>query len=531
MGPDMGRMRSLWLVALAVVVAIAVPSGVAAADGPPDDPTADTIGWESGTWYNESIDVDASDGLDADERSAVVSRTMARVEYVRGIEFERRPPVRTITRADHRADTSENFENVSREERILDNVIGEALFLVGESTDVVAIQKRHYSGNVQGYYDPGEEAITLVSDNETDPKVDEITLAQELYHALQDQHFDVPSAAESTTEANNARNAVVEGDGNYVDYLYERHCEGAWNGTCLQPARESSGSDDAASPHIGLYQIQYFPYSSGPAFVRHQRRSGGWDAVDALYDDPPASTEQVIHPDRFGTDAPTNVTIDDRSDETWTRLNRTNATDYDAVGEAGWFVSMWYPGYETGGEREVIPRAEHLRINESTGEVDGLAPYAYAHRYSAGWDGDRIRPYVSDAAETNETGYVAKLVWDSPSEASEFLSGYRELLDVRGGQRVVGYEGVYRIPDGAFADAFAVEQNGSTVRIVNAPTIDALESVRAGSVREVPVTGTAERGDLEPMTDDTGVFGPGPGPLVALVVVVFVATGLARRRR
>lgn len=523
-------MRSVWPVALLAVLAIAMASGVAAAETPPDPPD-DTLGWENGTWYNESIGVEPVDGLDGAERSALVARTMARVERIRGIEFERRPPVRVITRAEHRANVSSSYENVSREERILDNVAAESLFLVGESTDVEAIMQRHSGGNVQGYYDPGTQAITIVSENATAPKIDEITLAQELYHSLQDQHFDIPSSGDSTTESHNARNGIVEGDGNYVDYLYERRCHRVWNDTCLRPEPTSSGSSNGTNVHIGLYQIQYFPYSSGPAFVRHRRANGGWPAVDTVYDDPPASTEQVIHPVAYGEDEPTTVTIDDRSNDTWNRLNRPNQTDYDAFGEAGWFVAMWYPAYQTDGDQAVIPRSAHLRYNESTGGIDELAPYAYDHRYTAGWDGDRMVPYVTDdSAETNETGYVAKLVWDSPSEAREFLTGYRHLLDVRGGQRVVGYERVYRIPDGAFADAFAIERHGSTVRIVNAPRIDALDAVHAGSVQTVPVNGTAERGDLEPITDESWAGGPGPGPMVAIVAVVVAMVILAWRQ-
>jgi len=34
-----------------------------ATDDPPADPDEDVIGWEDGVWYDESIDVNQSDGL------------------------------------------------------------------------------------------------------------------------------------------------------------------------------------------------------------------------------------------------------------------------------------------------------------------------------------------------------------------------------------------------------------------------------------------------------------------------------------
>ncbi|MFW6436156.1 MAG: Hvo_1808 family surface protein [Halococcoides sp.] len=537
----MHRLAAIALVAGALVLA----SGAVAAA--PADPETDTIGWEAGVWYNESIAVDPADGLNASEREAVVSRAMARVERVRGIEFEHRPPVRVIGREEHTESVAEEYANVSAGERHLDNVVAESLFLVGESTDATDVLQRHSSGSVQGYYDSGNASITIVSENETAPRIDEITLAQELYHAYQDERFDVPGNR-STTEGSNARNSIIEGDGNFVDYRYEQRCRADWD--CLRETGSDGsgggdggnggdggdggeggeGEEDGEEPHVGLFQIQYMPYSSGPAFVRHVYRTEGWDAVDAIYESPPESTEQVIHPEAYGNDEPQAVTVADRSDDDWDRLNRSDRPDDDTLGEAGWFVALWYPAQESGGERAVIPHNDHFRINDSTGEIDELAPYAYDHRYTAGWDGDRIVPYLNDEAGANETGYVAKLVWDSPEEATEFLAGYRQLLAVNGGQRVVGYDGVYRIAEGPFADAFAVDRDGATVRIVNAPSIDALEGVHADSVREVAVNGTAERGDLQTITEESSGAGPGPGPGLAAIVVAGAILAIARWR-
>ncbi|QLH75768.1 hypothetical protein HZS55_02290 [Halosimplex rubrum] len=55
----------------------------AMAENPPD-PETDRLGWEGGYWYNETIDVNQTDGLSESERSALVARTMARVERVDG---------------------------------------------------------------------------------------------------------------------------------------------------------------------------------------------------------------------------------------------------------------------------------------------------------------------------------------------------------------------------------------------------------------------------------------------------------------
>ena len=53
-----------------------------------------------------------------------------------------------------------------------------------------------------------------------------------------------------------------------------------------------------------------FPYTSGLDLVRSIRTAGGWPAVASLYADPPASTEQVLHSEKYAShEAPIAVTF------------------------------------------------------------------------------------------------------------------------------------------------------------------------------------------------------------------------------
>ncbi|QCJ45685.1 Hvo_1808 family surface protein [Haloprofundus sp. MHR1] len=450
-------------------------SGNAMAQSPPD-PDSDRLGWEGGYWYNETLSVDQSDGLNESELDTVVNRSMARVERIRGLEFEQSVPVEVISRAEFRNQSAGGGANYPPQRRAFDNAKFEALFMINESTDSIAVQNSNTGASVGGYYSPAEKRIVIVSENTTSPKLNEVTLSQELFHALQDQQFDLTRYNQSTQERHNAVDGLVEGDGNYVDWLYEQRCDGEWD--CLEDSARGGGGDGLAN--YGPYLIQYQPYSDGPAFVRQLRERGGWEAVNAAYENPPASTEQVIHPDRYPNDTPVDPIVTDRTSGTWQQLEPEGRPNYGELGEAGVNAMLVYPLYETKGQTQIIPAQQWYNLNES-GEVEEFAPFNYDHPYTDGFRGDRFVAYQNDAGET---GYVWKLVWDNSSQAGEFLDGYERLLQFRSAREVRDASGpgtVYRIAEGdnGFADAFRVVHDGDTVYIVNAPTVDQLSNVRA----------------------------------------------------
>jgi hypothetical protein len=432
------------------------------------DPPADRLGWEDGRWYNETLDIDRSDGLNESELDAVVARSMARVEQIRRIEFQQTPPVSVISRETYR--DRYQFGAVSGSAHLFANIKYEALLMINESTDASSVQEQLYDGAVGGFYSPSTGEVVVISENTSTPKMDEITLSQELFHALQDQRFNI-SYNSTTREQHNANDGIVEGDGNYVDHLYAQRCNTDWN--CLMP--QETQTQDGQNPHIGLLQILLQPYSSGPRFVRDVRRTGGWDAVNDIYANPPASTEQTIHPEKYPTDTPTSVSIPDRSGDKWRRLSVAGRPNHASVGEAGLFVTLWYLAYETGGQQSVIPLDEHY----NSGSDSDIERYLYNHSATAGWDGDRLVPYVTDeSGETNETGYVYKSVWDSTEDAAEFHQAYEELLTARGATPVRNHSNVYRIGDDReFGDAFYLNRTDDTVFVVNAPTVEGLWDV------------------------------------------------------
>ena len=437
------------------------------------DPDADVRGWENGVWYDESIDVDQSDGLQRGERKRIVSRTMARVEAVRCVEFDQNVPVSVISREEFRR--AQASQNVPERFRTFDNGKFEALLLVGEDEDSIAVQNENRGSGVLGFYSPQTDQIVVIAESAEDLRLDELTLAHELMHAWQDQQFDLagsPFDARLRDEVN-AINGLVEGDASYTETLYERQCGEGWQ--CLDAPERGQRGELA---NIGVYLMKFQPYSDGPAFVRMVQNVGGWDAVNAMYANPPASAEQVIHPLTYRSDRPTNVTLTDTTSDSWERVRAPDRPGYARLGEAAVMMTFVYPYYDSEGETEIVPAEEWFDYNQSGGLSD-FDPFNYESRYSAGWDGDRLHIYEN---EDGELGYVWKLAWDSPQHAQQFVTGYQRVLEYWGGEQVG--PNTWRIPDGGFADAFSVQQQGDTVVVVNAPSVSELSNVQQGAAPE-----------------------------------------------
>lgn len=446
------------------------------------DPPADRPGWEAGFWYNESLAITPEDGLNATELNATVARAMARVELIREVEFEESVPVEVIDRETYRRNFTGGDANYTASFRAFDNTKFEALFLIGEERDALDVQSANRGSSVLGFYSPVEDAIVIVADSSTPVLNTEFTLAHELVHAIQDQRFNLTSYTAPTRDAYNGQNGLIEGEANLVEDRYRERCETEWS--CLNVS-STGGGGGGGDLHLGIYFVNFFPYSDGPGFVESRYRQGGWEAVDDLYADVPASAEQVIHPERYGEDPPTNVSFEDTNSGDWERVRpdppRPGSVRpaYATMGQSALSSMFAYTLYDDYNRSYVVEPRAWLNVDDD-GNINSSDPLNYALPVTDGWDGDSLHVYANPGTESNQTAYVWRLAWDFPADAEEFAEGYRQLLSHWGGKRVSGSPNHWRIDSGPFADSFYVEVDGDTVTVVNAPTGSDLEEVYAG---------------------------------------------------
>ncbi|WP_137288009.1 Hvo_1808 family surface protein [Natronorubrum halophilum] len=438
--------------ALFAVVTLVVLSGCTLPDSPDQFDTDRELGYVGDYTHDDVFEFDDDGALTEDQLEAVKYRSMARIEVLRGIKFERDVALEVITRREYRSQRGEPGSASAAT-----NELWRGAFIVDGETDVNRAMDDLYGGAVQGYYT--NNRIVIVTDETEEIRIDRETLVHELVHALQDQQFGLSSGG-TTIDAQRAELGLIEGEANFIPHLYDRRCGAEWQ--CLAEYEQPPATSNLREQpfNVGLFLSIYTPYSEGPSFVDRLRERGGWAAVDSAYDDRPASTSQLIHPERYPDDQPVAVSIRDRSSDDW----EPYAPDGEAretVGEATLFASLWANG--------VVERP----LTDGGTE---LSPYNYSHPATDGWAGDTFQVYQDD---DDRTGHVWKLAWESDDDAEAFADAYRTLLENRGANAVDDGDGTYRIPDeDPFAGAYRVNVSGDTVTIVGAPTVDELEEIR-----------------------------------------------------
>ncbi|MFC7231707.1 Hvo_1808 family surface protein [Saliphagus sp. GCM10025308] len=526
----------------------------ACAADPPEDFDApaggnDTVGWFDGYWYNQPLEVDASDGLTQVELEKVSARTAARIEALRCLSFETLPPVEIVDRETFAEESAGQYEDVDQRTRQFDNAQFETLLLIGSDEDAVDVRQADRSATVGGYYDYVNDEIVVISENSEQLQLDEAILAHELGHALQDQHFPLEEYVRNTTDRDNAILGVIEGDTHRMEQQYLAYCENdQWNEPCILDDGGDGGEGEQGQvpPNWGLYFMQFQPYSDGPSFVQSVYDEGGWDAVNALYDDMPDSAVEVIYPERYGEFDANDLEVSDRSSDDWERLTFEEGPNYNVIGQAGLSAMFMDTTYDPA-VSPVVPMESMLNL-DGNGDIDTTDPLNYDLEPTNGWQGDKLYAYENGEGET---ATVWALEWEDADEAATFVETYERLIEVRGGERVDGTAHTYTFDDGSEFDmALTIYPEDERLWIVTAPTVDDLTAVH-GDVEvledgESPlVDGDSETGDSndsngsesdadgddssdDESTDDS-IPGFGIGAAVSALLLSFA--GLARVRR
>lgn len=183
----------------------------------------------------------------------------------------------------------------------------EAVGAIPAGYDLVALSHQVNAEAVLGFYDPATGE--LVVRGELTPFT-RIVLAHELTHALDDQWYDLGALSDPETDddAAYALAALVEGSAQVVEDAYRDSLSAEERGAAAAEQQRDGERMDLATMPPDLYEGLTDVYTDGLAFVQAVLRAGGTAALDAAFASPPASSEQILHPERYRAgDAPITV--------------------------------------------------------------------------------------------------------------------------------------------------------------------------------------------------------------------------------
>lgn len=236
------------------------------------------------------------------------------VEQTRGLTFDHPVYVDFLEPADFMArfsDAEDAPHDPALEQRAYESELLDALGLT-DGRDAVAARSTLAAAVTLGAYTPSTDRI-IVRGSQLTPAV-RSTLAHELTHALQAQHFDLLGRSDEV-----GMRAAAEADAMRVERAYLDSLPPEERAAAVQEQSTGGLDPSLASVPWTIVELAYAPYVLGPQLVDEIYQSKGNAGVDDLMTYPPTD-EQLISPwswqpnsapDRVATDAqaPAGATI------------------------------------------------------------------------------------------------------------------------------------------------------------------------------------------------------------------------------
>ncbi len=292
--------------------------------------------------------------------------------------------------------------------------------LMPASLDLRSLLVDLLTEQIAGFYDPKTRTL-YIADWIPEP-LQRPVMAHELVHALQDQYFGLQTFlddVEDNEDALLARKSLVEGEGLAImlDYVLAPVGQKFKSLPNLVGMIESGGGlMDAQSGAFArtpafLRELLLFQYSYGAAFVQTYLQRHAWEDVATLYSDPPRSSEQIIHPEKYFEDRDDPQVLDD--------FERPD------------IMPEEFQEVHTGVLGEFM-------VNQL------LKPFVdedLSLEASRGWDGDRFALYEG---ESGRLALVMHFVWDTERDLEEFSEAFRAAVmarhEISGDSRFVAAE-------------------------------------------------------------------------------------------
>jgi hypothetical protein len=391
------------------------------------------------------------------------------VETLRGKEFVHEVPVHRISERQLRAisDHELDKEFPSPKLRGYEELLA-WLDVVPPQTDLKSVSADFLAAQVAGLYDSEAKELCIPSFSRgtanpekkaTEKKlegisigIDKIILAHEFTHALEDQYWPIDDPKDNdfnaSTDRGTAHSFVLEGSATreMIEVVPAQSGRGSaawyfllWNSIhsglgefalehALSGVWKSSDALVAGVPET-LARTEAMPYSFGYSFCTEVMRQWGLDGLDYIYNHPPVSSEQVMHPKKCWQwrDFPVQINLPETLPGDWKQIS------LDSVGEAGIAVlfGCQFKNLNRGLELARGWDGDHAALFEGSG----------GHRlllWASSWDSTNAAGrYVGACVKERQTAHQASISTNSGNRIEWESADGRAGFIKRDGKRVI----------------------------------------------------------------------------------------------
>ena len=317
------------------------------------------------------------------------------VVAIRGLEFKTPVDYQVLSRKQIKQTMAGKLAEVFSEQEFKD--MTEAMAALGLLPAGYPLREKYIDllgEQVAAFYDQHAHKLFMYEDASLDNAQNRVVLAHELTHALQDQHFGLkrlPLEIKNNDDRAVAASALVEGEATLVmsEYMLKNMSKQMLKDSMVSSFTQNMKQLETAPRY--LREMLVFPYLRGQEFCAVLFGQAGYEGVSKAYAQPPSSTAQILHPQKF-------LTREEPVAIEWADLKVKGEAPIadNCVGEMGMRILF----------------AEWL--DAPTGE-----------KAAAGWRGDRYLYFASGQA------LVWKTAWANAQEAAEFFDAEKKLLEKR----------------------------------------------------------------------------------------------------
>jgi hypothetical protein len=224
-----------------------------------------------------------------------------------------------------------------------------------------------FSEQVAAYYDSDKKRL-FVLDNVSTDLDRRVALVHELAHALADQQHSLIKYMHKnpdSDDASTARQAVMEGQATWLTWAYVASREGgkaevppALLDSLAKAAAGSSQMPVYAQAPLYFRESLVFPYTEGLRFQDAVFRKLGQAGFEQVFDRPPLSTQNILHPDTYlNKSAPSTVKVPELREAIGKQAREFRELNDGDLGEFD--ISVMLRQYTD--EKEGAEAAQHLR--------------------------------------------------------------------------------------------------------------------------------------------------------------------------